>query len=237
MSTCLSNPTEAICATLTQNDQQTVVSLSPDAGLRTDVRAFFSDEPDRIYTPSSTVFAPAPESITAVSAYDSAITGLAFAREWVYRHARNADEIGASDRAGGGPVLVVVIIVVGVLMVVAGGVNFYQPWSSSSLTALSATWKPIFEWVPSQNGFVVALPQRHSAIVSCSERNSLSSPSTTTGSFTRYGPSRSAIFACSAIVIHVSMTEGLLVHRAHEPAQVDVGILKLGSVDRTLGFD
>src|SRR5215208_8340044 len=96
---------------------------------------------------------------------------------------------------------------------------------------------PTFEWVPSQNGFVVAPPQRHSAIVSCSERNSLPSASTTTGSFTRYGPSRAAIFACSAIVIHVFMTDGLLVHRAHERAQVDVGILKLCAVDRALSFD
>src|SRR5215213_9332209 len=78
--------------------------------------------------------------------------------------------------------------------------------SSSSLTAISATWKAIFEWVPSQNGFVVATPQRHRAIVSCSERNSLPSASTTIGSLTRHDPSRVAIFACSAIVIYVSMT-------------------------------
>src|SRR5215213_4262031 len=33
-------------------------------------------------------------------------------------------------------------------------------------TARSAAWKPTFEWVPSQNGFVVDAPQRHSATVS-----------------------------------------------------------------------
>src|SRR5215216_4399104 len=65
----------------------------------------------------------------------------------------------------------------------------------------------------------------------------VASASTITGSFTRYGPSRVTIFGCSAIVSHVSMTDGLLVHRAHERTQVDVGILKLCAVDRTLGFD
>ncbi len=33
-------------------------------------------------------------------------------------------------------------------------------------TARSAAWKPSFECVPSQNGFLVDAPQRHSATVS-----------------------------------------------------------------------
>ncbi len=36
--------------------------------------------------------------------------------------------------------------------------------SADSGTAFSAAWKPILEWVPSQNGFSVDAPQRHSAI-------------------------------------------------------------------------
>jgi hypothetical protein len=42
---------------------------------------------------------------------------MAFAREWVYRHARNASELGAPERTGAGPVLVVIGIV---LIVLAG---------------------------------------------------------------------------------------------------------------------
>ena len=40
----------------------------------------------------------------------------------------------------------------------------YAGWSRDPGTAASAAWKPIFECVPSQNGFVVDAPQRHSAI-------------------------------------------------------------------------
>src|SRR5438270_10910739 len=33
--------------------------------------------------------------------------------------------------------------------------------SCSAFTAASAAWKPIFEWVPSQNGLLTDAPQRH----------------------------------------------------------------------------
>src|SRR5215212_11078891 len=53
------------------------------------------------------------------------------------------------------------------------------------------------EWVTSQNGFVVEPPQRHSAMVSRSVGNRLSSGSTTTiGSFTKYGPLSRAVIVC-----------------------------------------
>src|SRR4051794_28005091 len=37
-----------------------------------------------------------------------------------------------------------------------------QPPSADPGTACAAAWKPILEWVPSQNGFFVDAPQRHS---------------------------------------------------------------------------
>src|SRR3712207_4034817 len=56
----------------------------------------------------------------------------------------------------------------------------------SSRTALSAARKPTFEWVPSQNGFVIDLPQRQRATVERSARNSLPSASSSkTGPFTK----------------------------------------------------
>ena len=39
-------------------------------------------------------------------------------------------------------------------------------FASDSATARSAAWKPILEWVPSQNGLVVDPPHRHRAMVS-----------------------------------------------------------------------
>src|SRR5918994_6860173 len=73
----------------------------------------------------------------------------------------------------------------------------------SSRTALSVARKPAFEWVPSQNGLFVEPPQRHSATVARSGRNSLpSASSSTTGPFTRYGPlSRAVIFVRSPMII------------------------------------
>ena len=41
-----------------------------------------------------------------------------------------------------------------------------QLFSAESGTACAAAWKPIFEWVPSQNGFFVDAPQRHSTVLS-----------------------------------------------------------------------
>jgi hypothetical protein len=48
-----------------------------------------------------------------------------------------------------------------------------------------AASKPIFEWVPSQNGLVVEPPQRHSAIGRPSSGSSNSLPS---ASMMRIGP-------------------------------------------------
>ena len=39
-------------------------------------------------------------------------------------------------------------------------------FSAKSGTACAAAWKPIFEWVPSQNGFVVDAPQQQSTVLS-----------------------------------------------------------------------
>src|SRR5918998_6494312 len=73
----------------------------------------------------------------------------------------------------------------------------------SCRTALSAARKPAFEWMPSQNGLFVDLPQRHSATVARSARNSLPSASSSRiGPFTKYGPlSRAVIFVCSAMIV------------------------------------
>lgn len=112
-------------ATLTQKEQTKVMLLSLDPGQRTDTRAFFSDGPDRVYISSSIALAPASETTDPVSAYDSAITGLAFAREWVYRHARNAAEIGAPAHTGGGPAAVLlVLVVIGALLITVSAIEF-----------------------------------------------------------------------------------------------------------------
>src|SRR5215212_10798722 len=60
-----------------------------------------------------------------------------------------------------------------------------------SCTARSAASKPIFECVPSQNGFVVEPPQRQSTMLSPISPRSYSVPSasiTVTGPVTLYGP-------------------------------------------------
>src|SRR5213080_1608341 len=60
--------------------------------------------------------------------------------------------------------------------------------SLDSGTAFSAAWKPILEWVPSQNGFSVDAPQRQSAI-RFSAGNLLPSLSiNSTSPVTMYGP-------------------------------------------------
>ena len=80
---------------------------------------FFSPGPARVYVPTSAIFASANKTAEPVAAYDAAVGGMAFAREWVYRHARNAAELGIPARTGGGPVLVVVAIVILVVAIVA----------------------------------------------------------------------------------------------------------------------
>src|SRR4051794_33217257 len=39
--------------------------------------------------------------------------------------------------------------------------------SAEPCTACAAAWKPIFEWVPSQNGFFVDAPQRQRTTLAC----------------------------------------------------------------------
>src|SRR5215212_11550999 len=77
----------------------------------------------------------------------------------------------------------------------------------TSRTALSAAQKPTFLWVPSQNGSFVDSPQRHSATVARSVRNSLpSASSSTTEPVPKYGPlSRAVVFVCSAMNVLLLM--------------------------------
>lgn len=78
-----------------------------------------------------------------------------------------------------------------------------------SATAAFAAKKPIFECVPSQNGFVVDAPQRHSATVVFPLR-SISFPSAsrrTNGPFTRSGPEGRREISTSAIRRSYSLAE------------------------------
>lgn len=103
-------------ATVNLNGQPTVVRLDPSApSARVSTAAFFSAGPDRVYVPASAIFASTDEPPAPTSAYDAAVGGMALTREWVYRHARNAAELGPPARTGGGPVLAVIIIVVEVV--------------------------------------------------------------------------------------------------------------------------
>jgi hypothetical protein len=119
---------DALGATIVQGSKTTILSLKPESGERTDTAAFFSSGTDRIYTATSVFFVPDPNTEPTVSrsAYDSSIDGLAFAREWVYRHARNAAEGNSPVRTGAGPaVLAVVLLVVGIFLVTVGVVTTY----------------------------------------------------------------------------------------------------------------
>jgi hypothetical protein len=87
---------------------------------RTTIAAFFSTAPNRIYVPAASAVSRRTSDVPMpVAAYDAMLGGMAFAREWVYRHARNAAELGPPTRTGGGPVLVVVAIVLVVIALVA----------------------------------------------------------------------------------------------------------------------
>ena len=109
---------EGYRGTVTHNRRTTVVHLDPAApATRVSARAFFSDGPERIYTPTSAIFSPIEHEPEPVSGYDAVVGGLTFAREWVYRHARYAAEMGPPARSGGGPVVAVIAVV---LLVAAG---------------------------------------------------------------------------------------------------------------------
>jgi hypothetical protein len=108
-------------ATVAHSGQSTVVRLDPKAtATRVSNDAFFAAGPDRVYVPTSAIFSSSTEPSAPVAGYDAAIGGMAFAREWIYRHARNAAELGPPARSGGGPALVVIVYV---LVIVAAVVT------------------------------------------------------------------------------------------------------------------
>lgn len=98
--------------TVTHSGQSTVVRLDPHAtATRVSRDAFFSAGSDRVYVPTSAIFSSTADVTAPVAGYDAAVSGMAFAREWIYRHARNAAELGPPARSGGGPALVVIVYV------------------------------------------------------------------------------------------------------------------------------
>jgi hypothetical protein len=119
---------DGLRAVITRNGHPTTVWLNAADGLRTDIRAFFSDGPERVFATASMLATPPAEPtapIEASSAYDSAVIGLALAREWVYRHARNTAEGGAPARSGAGPAAVVlVLLVVAVFVEIVAAIEF-----------------------------------------------------------------------------------------------------------------
>jgi hypothetical protein len=106
--------------TITHSGESTVVRFDPEApATRVSTSTFFSNGPDQIYVPTSAIFSSIDKARGPVAAYDAAVGGMAFTREWVYRHARNAAELGPPARSGGGPVAVVILIVVAVVATLA----------------------------------------------------------------------------------------------------------------------
>lgn len=107
-------------AEITHSGQTTIVRLDPEArASRVSTKAFFSDGADRIYVSTSAVFAPETDEASPVAGYDALIGGMAFAREWVYRHACNAAELGPPAGTGGGPVVAVIAVVLAVIAAAA----------------------------------------------------------------------------------------------------------------------
>ena len=127
---------------VTHSGQSTVVPLIPGGRPRTRVTssAFFSAGSDRIYTPASAVFVATDAAPSPRVAYDAAVGGMAFAREWVYRHARNASELGAPARSGGGPVIAVIIIVLVVLAAIASVAAAILEFACSGGSAKACKW-------------------------------------------------------------------------------------------------
>jgi hypothetical protein len=111
---------EGLRGTVTHAGKSSVTRLSLGASVsRVRTEAFFSAGPDRVYVPTSAIFAPVDETPAPVAAYDAVVGRLAFAREWVYRHARNARELGPPAWTGGGGVAAVIAIVVAVIVALA----------------------------------------------------------------------------------------------------------------------
>jgi hypothetical protein len=113
-------------ATVSHSGHSTVVHLNPkDPGTRVSQDAFFSAGLDRVYVPTSAIFSSTADQQAPVAGYDAVVGGMAFAREWIYRHARNAAELGPPARSGGGPALVVVVyvlVIAAAVVAVAGAV-------------------------------------------------------------------------------------------------------------------
>lgn len=116
---------EGMRGTVTHSGRSTVVRLAPGTpAARVDTRAFFSAGLDRVYVPTSAIFASTDESPAPVTAYDAAVGAMAFTREWVYRHARDAAELGPPVRTGGAVavVLVIVLIVLATVATIAAAI-------------------------------------------------------------------------------------------------------------------
>lgn len=117
---CLERDEKGMRGSITHSGQTTVFFFDPAARpTRVSTDAFFSDGPERVYVPASAVFAPGDQARTSRAPYDINVQAMAFAREWVYRHARNAAEIGPPGRTGGGPVIPVIIIILVIAAAVA----------------------------------------------------------------------------------------------------------------------
>jgi len=118
--------------TVMSGGQPIPLILTPDGGQRIDTAAFFGVGPgsNRVTRAAEPVLklslARSKDGEAARSAYDAAVDGLAFARESVYRHARNAVELGAPGRSGAGPAAVLIVLAVaGALIVTVGVIEAY----------------------------------------------------------------------------------------------------------------
>lgn len=107
--------------TLTHNGRtKKSIRLDPtQPSNRVSQRDFFSNGSDRIFVATSSVFLQPDGEPKSVAGYDAVIGGLAFAREWMFRHARYAEEAGPPARSGGGPALAVIAVVLAVAAGVA----------------------------------------------------------------------------------------------------------------------
>lgn len=99
---------------VTHGGQSAVVLFDPEApATRVSTEAFFSAGTDRVYAPTSMMFASTDDAPgDVVAPYDATVGAMAWAREWMYRHARNAAELGPPARTGGGGVLAVISLII-----------------------------------------------------------------------------------------------------------------------------